>query len=194
MSTPLAINRLKSSIEELENISNDFTIHYSKSDWGFSIAVMESHGRSFGRMYAFDDDNKTIYLDMLSVNEDERGLGIGTEMQVLREEIGRVLKFTTVTLWVDKSTWMHGWYKRRGYSYFKEYKKQKNAVWMSKEIPPRVKDMSSIEFRELIEQQQEAESGVKKSQCDSCKFKPECRYRIENTGNLCSFYIKIETA
>lgn len=114
------------------NVSSRFISHLKTESWGSSILIMEKNGKAFGRLYWYSDDNSTIYLDMLSVDIERRKQGIGTELQQLREEIGRNLGATSCYLWVQKNTWMHNWYKRRGYEDWQVYVQEENSIWMRK--------------------------------------------------------------
>jgi GNAT superfamily N-acetyltransferase len=117
-----------------------FIKHISSSNnWGVSILIMESRGKAFARIYWFndkeeDDEEDTVYLDMLSVNEEERRKGIGTKLQDIREKIGKRGGATYSCLWVYKNTWMYEWYKRRGYKEIGKNESEKNAVWMRKKL------------------------------------------------------------
>ena len=113
-----------------------FISHFTIASWGSSILIMEKSGKAFSRIYWYNDDNTTVYLDYLSVDEDIRRKGIGTIMQVMREKIGITLGATTSCLWVNKNTWMHDWYKRRGYEDWKNHEQEENAVWMRKSLVP----------------------------------------------------------
>lgn len=114
----------------LRIVSHRFIIHTSESDWGGSVLVMEKIGRAFARTYWFNDDNSTIYFDWLSVNETERGNGIATELLNNHLQVAKELKAETM-LWVKKDTWMHEWYKRKGYKDYKPYEKEGNAMWLN---------------------------------------------------------------
>jgi GNAT superfamily N-acetyltransferase len=116
------------------NHSNRFISHSNTSWWGSSILIMEKSGNAFARAYWYNDDKTTIYLDWLSVDKKVRMQGIGTELQKIREQIGLQLGATTSCLWVKKDTWMHDWYKRRGYEDWKDYNDEINAVWMRKHL------------------------------------------------------------
>lgn len=110
-----------------------FISHFTTEYWGCSILIMEKKGRSFGRIYWYNNDQSSVYLDMLSVDKDIRRQGIGTKMQKIREKIGIQYGAEYCYLWVKKNTWMHEWYKRRGYKDWKKYKKE-NAIWMKKSL------------------------------------------------------------
>jgi len=115
-------------------VSNKFITHLSKADWGGSIWIMEKEGRAFARAYRYCDDDKTIYLDNLSVSWDARKEGLGTKLQKIRESIGRYAGFKEACLWATKGTWQHDWYQRRGYVDYQDYPDEINAVWMKKSL------------------------------------------------------------
>ena len=109
--------------------SHRFICHSSDSDWGGSVLVMEKNGKAFARTYWFKDDTGTIYFDWLSVDESERGNGIATELLNVHIEVAKLFKIETM-LFVKKDTWIHEWYSRKGYKYYKDYEKESNAIWM----------------------------------------------------------------
>ncbi len=111
-----------------------FILHHKYSDWGSSILIMEETGKAFGRLYQYSDDSTTVYLDWLSVDKEFRRQGIGTELQEIREKIGVELGANTSCLSVQKDTWMHNWYKRRGYEDWKDDENDENFIWMKKPI------------------------------------------------------------
>ena len=49
------------------------------------------------------------------------------------ETIGKDLNASNCYLWTKKEGWLHEWYKRCGYSDFKEHE-QKEFVWMLKNL------------------------------------------------------------
>jgi len=111
----------------------EYIKHYYQDEVASSIYFMAIDGTSYARLYFFKNDNKTAYLDSLSVSEDVRKKGIGTELQKLREGLAKEMGYKYVVLWVKKGTWMRNWYKRRGYKYLKPYKEEK-AVWLRKKL------------------------------------------------------------
>jgi GNAT superfamily N-acetyltransferase len=115
-------------------VGTEFISHGRPEHWGHSVLIMEKNGSAFARAYWYDDDHSVIYLDGLSVSDIARKHGIATKLQEIREEIGRELGATTSCLWVDKDSWMHDWYQRRGYKDWKLYKNEKNAIWMIKQL------------------------------------------------------------
>lgn len=115
-------------------VSNRFITHLSKTDWGGSIWIMEKKGRAFARAYWYSDDDKTIYLDNLSVSWHSRKEGLGTKLQKIRESIGSYAGFKEACLWATKGTWQYDWYQRRGYVEFQDHPHETNAVWMKKSL------------------------------------------------------------
>ena len=107
-----------------------FISHRKAELWGVSIVIMESKGKACVRLYQYNDDNATVYLEGLSVDEGSRGCGIGAELLEIFEKTGRNLGATAFCLWVEKGSWMHSWYKRRGYSDLKDHE-EANCVWMA---------------------------------------------------------------
>ena len=98
------------------------------------IRIMEKSGKGFARIYWYLDDPNSVYLDSLVVSDNFRKLGLGRTLQELREGIGvcRLAKYSY--LWVEKDSWMEEWYKRRGYSYYKDYEQLNNCIWMRKKL------------------------------------------------------------
>lgn len=120
--------------KEKENLNDRFISHVMETEWGSSILIMEKRGKAFGRIYWYNDDDTTVYLDILSVDVDIRKQGIGTELQKIREEIGIQLGAKSSCLWTKKDSWVYDWYQRRGYVYLSEYEGEENSAWMKKEL------------------------------------------------------------
>ena len=95
--------------------------------------LMDREGLSYSRGYYFHNDNKTFYMDQLTVDENHRKKGLGLKMQLIRENIAKGLGFKYTMLWVYKGTWMSKWYDRRGYKHHSQHKKY-NAVWLRKKL------------------------------------------------------------
>ena len=116
--------------------------HINKTNEALSIHIMGMSGKSYCRVYQYNDDKAVIYLDSLSVNFDERQKGIWKQLQELREEIGRNLGARIVCLEVKKDSWMFEWYERRGYVVSKNFDFQFSEdeienhenVWMEKSL------------------------------------------------------------
>jgi hypothetical protein len=119
--------------EAIRFIPGGFIHHYQKSDWGGNLVIIEQTGAAIARVYWFDDRKHFVYLDWLSVSETHRNKGMGTNLQIIREDIGRVFCATHSWLWVKNDTWMIYWYKRRGYVYTGPFEKE-DAIWMKKAL------------------------------------------------------------
>lgn len=127
-------DNIETALQELPEIEKLYAVHVSEADWGDSILLMSKGGTAFGRLYWFHDDNDTVYLDWLSVEKNCRRIGRGTYVQEAREKIGRKLGAKEVCLWVKKDSWMHDWYKRRGYADWKDNEEYEGTIWMKKSL------------------------------------------------------------
>ena len=105
-----------------------------KTDWGAYYMFMEKNGIAFGRAYIYKDQPDRIFLDSLSVEPKYRGNHYGTQMQVIREKLGKKKGCKYSFLYVKKGTWMVKWYKRRGYKYHSKVKDQTGKIWMKKKL------------------------------------------------------------
>lgn len=95
---------------------------------------MEVNGKCYSRAYTFQNDKGAIYLSDLSVSEGYRNNGLGLEMQLKREDLGRELGCKYSYLFVRKGSWMRKWYDRRGYKYFCKKEDDKTSVWLRKKL------------------------------------------------------------
>lgn len=115
-------------------ISNRFIAHYDRTDWGDCVWLMEKNGKAHSRVYWYSDDDTTVYLDNLSVSPNWRRKGLGTKLQKIREKIGFDIGARTSCLWVKKDTWMHDWYRRRGYVDHQDNEAEDDTIWMKKSL------------------------------------------------------------
>ena len=111
----------------------DFIEHVNNESWGVSIFIMEKNGNAMAHCYYYNDCQKVIYLDTLNVSEEYRRQGLGTKLQEIREDIGRSVEAKKSMLFVDKNSWMHEWYKRRGYI-DEEKCENPDFIWMEKKL------------------------------------------------------------
>lgn len=98
------------------------------------IWIMEKTNLASARIWWLSDNTTVVYLDSLRVESASRKKGLGTELQEMRENIGRALGAHIARLSVKKDSWMHGWCERRGY---KDYRFDSNCnyyVWMQKSL------------------------------------------------------------
>jgi GNAT superfamily N-acetyltransferase len=109
-------------------------IHEEKTYWGFNAMFMTENGESFGRVYWYDGDDESAVLDMLSVKEEYRNTGLGTIIQMAREDYARDKGSKTISLWCDANSWMKKWYENRGYEYVSDKEDEDNNIWMEKKL------------------------------------------------------------
>jgi len=76
---------------------------------------MEKHGTAFCELYWWDEDRSVIYIKLLSVDKWCRRRHLGTSLLKLCEQIGIEIGSVIACLTVKKHTWVHTWYKRKGY-------------------------------------------------------------------------------
>lgn len=84
-------------------------------------------------LYFYNDDNESIYISNLIVKNKFRNNKLGTKLLELTENIGILLNAINAYLWVDKNSWLHDWYKRKGYSDFQKHERD-GYVWMKKQL------------------------------------------------------------
>lgn len=65
---------------------------------------MRKDGSAFARLSQYNNDSSTVYLDNLSVNIEKRNKGIGTELQQIREDIGKALGAKKSILAVERGS------------------------------------------------------------------------------------------
>jgi len=92
---------------------------------------IELNEKAFGRIYQYNDDNTSVYFEGIKVDIAFRRQGLGTILLQMLELFGKCLGASYSYLWVEKNTWIYEWYKRNGYSYFKDHE-DVNFIWMSK--------------------------------------------------------------
>ena len=111
-----------------------YNLHfYFQKDLEIETLSIEIRGIAKASLYKYLDDDSTIYLSNLYVNPNLRNRGIGTRLQVIREELGRAINARFVCLLVEKNSWMHDWYVRRGYMDFVNHDNP-DFIWMIKSL------------------------------------------------------------
>ena len=107
---------------------DNFICHYSITEWGGSVMVMEKSGRAFSRTYYFKND-PAIFFEWLSVNEDCRGMGIASKLLDGHINIAKLYSLESF-LYVKKGTWVKKWYEKKGYRYHKDFEDDIAYAWM----------------------------------------------------------------
>lgn len=99
-----------------------------------TLILMEENGRAFARLYQYLDDLEIVYLNWLTVIKPARRQGLGTELQKIREQIGKEIGATCALLEVVEDSWMRNWYIRRGYSEVPGAERDGKYVWLYKNL------------------------------------------------------------
>lgn len=109
-------------------VSHRFITHQEKTNWGVSVHTIEKSGKAYTRTYWYDNDETVVILEGLHVNKEARGNGIATQLLDMHLQIAKN-NHASSQLKVKEGTWMHEWYKRKGY---RDYVKDKecNTIWM----------------------------------------------------------------
>ena len=108
--------------------------HENKTPWGYHAIFMVEDGKGIGRVYWYDGETEVAIMDMLGVNEEYRKNGLGTTLQIIRENYALEKGFIKMTLYTDPGSWMYEWYKRRGYVYTEDKNDEDGNVWMEKQL------------------------------------------------------------
>lgn len=93
---------------------------------------MEKQGKAYMSIYWYDDNDSTIYIDCISVDNKMRKQGFGTKLKKIAEEIGIYIGSSYIQILIDKNKWIYDWYKRCGYIDYKDY--DKDYIWMRKSL------------------------------------------------------------
>lgn len=117
----------------LEVISSVQKVTTKNTDWGMQY-FYSGYNYTFA-LYVYNDDVKTMYLSNVFVSYFDRKQGIGNKILLMAETETRKHNADTICLKVLKSSWMHDWYKRHGYSDFREDEEDNEYIWMKHHIP-----------------------------------------------------------
>lgn len=122
-------------LETLEKIFEVVLSPYVRTkntDWGMQY-FYSGYDYTFA-LYVYNDDVKTMYLSNVFVSYFDRKQGIGNKILLMAETETRKHNANTICLKVLKSSWMHDWYKRHGYSDFREDEEDNEYIWMKHHI------------------------------------------------------------
>lgn len=106
-------------------------IEQKKTEWGI-VYIYRGDNYRFS-LYVYNDDMKTMYLSSVRVNPTVRKKGIGNYILDIAENEAKKYGADNILLIVSKSSWVHDWYKRRGFADFM-IDKHKDYIWMQKQI------------------------------------------------------------
>ena len=93
-----------------------------------------SSNAAVGAVYVYLDDPQSAYISNLSVLEDARNKGLGTEMLNYLVKFCKYNKFRQVFLRVIDDSWMHEWYRRNDFYDWYDDKECSEFVWMKRII------------------------------------------------------------
>ena len=110
---------------------NNLDVSIEKTDWGIVYYYKNTDCRF--ALYMYDDDKKSLYLSNVEVYDSSRGKGIGNEILEFAYEKARKRNITSLYLFVLEHSWMHEWYKRKGFTDH-SYTEDPRYVWMIKEV------------------------------------------------------------
>lgn len=99
-----------------------------------TLLLMQKEGKAFARLYQWLDTPDEVYLNWLTVIESARKQGLGTRLQEIREEVGKAIHAQVANLNVLENSWMHFWYKRRGYVEILDLRDNENYIWLYKRL------------------------------------------------------------
>ena len=109
----------------------EFSFYFSQDLEIETLTIKADEAKAI--IYWYLDDSSTIYLSNLFVNPDFRNKGIGNKLLDMLEQIGKDLNANTSCLWVKIESWIHEWYKKRGYSDLINHN-QEGFIWMTKTL------------------------------------------------------------
>ena len=115
----------------LTPLSTIFTkVDITGANWGDVIIL--SNKESSICLHYYHDDPTIIYLSGLKVNSKFRNQGKACLLlDLIEEHCKQIGMVNSCILWVLENSWMHEWYKRKGYEELKPYKRD-NYIWMEK--------------------------------------------------------------
>ena len=108
---------------------------YKTKKWGEVWHIKDSEENSFRfAIYRYFDDNTTIYLSNVFVNEKFRQQGLGNKILEMTDELARRFGASYIILKVLDNSFAKSWYERHGYVEHSKPKNQKGYIWMIKNV------------------------------------------------------------
>lgn len=115
-------------------IYSNLITHRSEFSDGVIMTIMINDGSGVVRLYWFNDDSKSLYLEGLHISEDKRNLGYGKLLLNYCINYAKTNNFNKLYLWCIKNEWVYSWYKRCGFVDDSIYDNVPNSIWMIKNI------------------------------------------------------------
>ena len=94
----------------------------------------EKSNKAVGAVYVYLDDKQSAYISNLSVLEDARNKGLGTEMLNYLINFCKYNRYRQVFLRVINDSWMHEWYKRNKFYDWYDDNEYSEFIWMKRII------------------------------------------------------------
>jgi GNAT superfamily N-acetyltransferase len=110
-----------------------FIVHHRIEEFGESLMIMEENGKGYVRLYYYNDDIHSTYIEGLSVDVEFRRMGIATAIINVCERVSLENGADKMYLFVKPNTWVYDWYKRIGYVET-GITREDGDVWMSKNL------------------------------------------------------------
>lgn len=130
--TQKQITELVKKFNTENSIGSNYTIHCYADKFLIEITIIVGDGLATIRLMHQYDDSENFCIYCLSVNEDDRRMGAGTELIEYAERLGKHIGAKYSILQVIKDTWQKKWYERCGYVQEKYLEEVDNYVWMKK--------------------------------------------------------------
>ena len=114
----------------------EIKVNVNKTDWGIVKIFSNEDNTIRFALYTYNDDNETIYLSNLFVNESLRKNGYGNRIIEWVFDYAKSRSFKTIILNVAKNSWMEKWYERKGFKYLEDCEDDgyKGNVWLKKDL------------------------------------------------------------
>lgn len=111
-------------------------VNVNKTEWGIVKIFSNEDNTIRFALYTYNDDNETIYLSNLFVNESLRKNGYGDRIIEWVFDYAKSRSFKTIILNVVKNSWMEKWYERKGFEYLEDCEDDgyKGNVWLKKDL------------------------------------------------------------
>lgn len=111
-------------------------VNVDKTEWGIVKRFSNEDNSIRFALYTYNDDNETIYLSNLFVNESLRKNGYGNRIIEWVFDYAKSRSFKTIILNVVKNSWMEKWYERKGFEYLEDCEddEYKGNVWLKKDL------------------------------------------------------------